>query len=152
MVDRRALKRAVRHAKTMRNLYARMTSQTVLCVDSNPYFREFVRWFVSDVGCAVAVAATGGEALSVIRRNPSAYDILIIADWLPDMDGAQLLQTLRSIPVDGRITITTSALSADQRILYESLGAVSVLTTPVGYSELMRVLAPVAAGNSGSQH
>lgn len=87
----------------------------------------------------------------MIRRNPSAYDILIVADRLPDMDGGQLLQTLRSIPVVGRITITTSAMSLDQRILYESLGAASVLTTPVGYSELMRVLAPVP-GNSGSQH
>jgi DNA-binding response OmpR family regulator len=150
MVDRRALKRAVRHAKAMRDLYARMTSQTVLCVDSNPYFCEFVRWFISDVGCEVAVAATGEEALSVIRRNPRAYDILIIADWLPDMDGAQLLQTLRCIPVAGRITITTSVLSPDQRILYESLGAASVLTTPFGFSELMRVLEPIAASNSGS--
>lgn len=152
MVDRRALTRASRHARAMRDLYARMTSQTVLCVDSNPYFREFVRWFVSDVGCEVAVAATAGEAVSMIRRNPSAYDILIVADWLPDMDGGQLLQTLRSIPAVGRITVTTSGLSLDQRILYESLGAASVLTTPVGYSELMRVLAPIDAGNSGSRH
>jgi len=151
MVDRRTLRRAVRHAKAMRDLYARMTSQTVLCIDSNPYFREFVRWFVSDVGCAVAVAATGGEALSVIRRKPSAYDILIVADWLPDMDGLQLLQTLRSIPCAGRIAITASALSLDRRTIYESLGATSILTTPLGYSELMRILQPVAATNSGSQ-
>ena len=143
MVDRRTLRRAVRHAKAMRDLYARMTSQTVLCVDSNPYFREFVRWFVSDVGCEVAVAATGGEALSVIRRNPSAYDILIVADWLPDMDGGQLLQTLRSIPVAGRITITASALSLDRRTIYESLGAASILTTPLGYSDQLGSEIPI---------
>lgn len=136
----------------MRDLYAQMTSQVVLCIDSNPYFCEFVRWFVSDVGCEVALAATGGEALSVIGRKPSAYDVLIVADWLPDMDGLQLLQALRSIPCAGRITITASTLSLDRRTIYESLGATSILTTPLGYSELMRILQPVAATNSGSQH
>jgi DNA-binding response OmpR family regulator len=151
MVDRRTLRRAARHAKAMRDLYARLTSQTVLCIDSNPYFREFVRWFVSDVGCEVAVAATGGEALSVIRRKPSAYDILIVADWLPDMDGLQLLQTLRSIACAGRIVIVASALSLDRRTVYESLGATSILTTPLGYIELMRILEP-AATNSESEH
>lgn len=152
MVDRRTLRRAARHAKTMRGRYARMTSQTVLCIDSNPYFREFVRWFVSDVGCEVTVAATGSEALSVIRRKPNAYDVLIVGDSLPDMDGLQLLQTLRSIPSLRRVTITASALSAERRSTYESLGATSILTTPLGYCELMRILQPVAATNSGSPH
>ena len=100
-------------------------------------------WFLSDVGCEVAAAATGGEALSLIRQKPSGYDLLVVADWLPDMDGVELLQTLRSIHYAGRIAITAPQLSPEQRSTYESLGASSILITPVGYCELMRILKPV---------
>jgi CheY-like chemotaxis protein len=86
--------RSIRHIEAMRELYARISSQRVLCIDNNPYFRDFVCWFLSDVGCEVR--ATASEALSVIRQKPSGYDLLIVADWLPDRDGVELLQTLRS--------------------------------------------------------
>jgi DNA-binding response OmpR family regulator len=116
--------------------------QRVLCADNNPYFRHFVAWFLTDVGCEVATVATASEALSLIREGPDNYDLLIVADWLPDMDGLQLLQTLNSVGCAGRIVITAPHLLVEQRTVYESLGASSVLITPIGYSELMRILEP----------
>lgn len=116
--------------------------QRVLCADNNPYFRHFVAWFLTDVGCEVATVATASEALSLIREGPDNYDLLIVADWLPDMDGLQLLQTLNSVGYAGRIVITAPHLLVEQRTVYESLGASSVLITPIGYSELMRILEP----------
>ena len=135
----------------MRDLHARISSQRVFCIDSNPYFHEFVCWFFSDVGCEVAAAETASEALSLIRQKPRGYDVLIVADWLPDMDGVELLQTLRSIHYAGRIAITAPQLSPEQRSTYESLGASPILITPVGYCELMRILEPVVATSSASR-
>jgi DNA-binding response OmpR family regulator len=146
MVDRQAIS----HVKARRDLHRRISSQRVFCIDSNPYFRDFVCWFLSDVGCEVAAAATGGEALSLIRQKPSGYDLLVVADWLPDMDGVELLQTLRSIHYAGRIAVTAPQLSPEQRSTYESLGASSILITPVGYCELMRILEPVIATSCAS--
>jgi Ni,Fe-hydrogenase III large subunit len=54
MVDRQAIS----HVKAMRDLHARISSQRVFCIDNNPYFRDFVRWFLSDVGCEVAARGT----------------------------------------------------------------------------------------------
>jgi DNA-binding response OmpR family regulator len=147
MVDRQAIS----HVKAMRDLHARISSQRVFCIDNNPYFRDFVGWFLSDFGCEVEAAATAGEALSLIRRMPSGYDLLIVADWLPDMDGVELLQTLRSIPYAGRIAVTAPHLSPEQRSTYESLGVSSILIKPVGYCELMRILEPVVATSSASR-
>jgi CheY-like chemotaxis protein len=148
MVDRQAIS----HVKAMRDLHARISSQRFFCIDNNPYFRDFVCWFLSDVGCEVAAAAPGGEALSLIRQKPSGYDLLVVADWQPDMDGVELLRTLRSIHYAGRVAVTAPQLSPEQRSTYESLGASSILITPVGYCELMRILEPVAATNSASRH
>src|SRR5260370_39998851 len=72
MVDRQMTS----HVKAMLELHARIASQRVFCIDNNPYFREFVCWFLSDVGCEVKGVATAGEALSVIRQKPSGYDLL----------------------------------------------------------------------------
>ena len=116
--------------------------QRVLCADNNPYFRHFVGWFLTDVGCEVAAVATASEALSLIRQRPDGYDLLIVANWLPDMDGLQLLQTVNSMGYAGRIVITAPHLSLEQRAAYESLRASSILITPIGYSELMRILEP----------
>ncbi len=92
--------------------------QRVLCADNNPYFRHFVAWFLTDVGCEVAAVATASGALSLIRQRPDNYNLLIVADWLPDMDGLQLLQTLNSVGYAGRIVITAPHLSTEQRAAY----------------------------------
>lgn len=130
----------------MRELYARISSQRVLCIDNNPYFREFVCWFVSDVGCEVWGAPNAGEAMALIRRNPSQYDLLILADWLPDMDSVELLRQLQATAYSGRVVLTTAReLRPEQRKMYESLGVSSVIVTPIGYAELMRILEQVAS-------
>lgn len=107
--------RSIRHIKAMRELYARISSQRVLCIDNNPYFRDSVRWFVSDVGCEVSGASNASEAIAMIQRNPHRYDLLIIADWLPDMDGVELLRQLQAIACAGRIAVTAPQLSPEQR-------------------------------------
>jgi CheY-like chemotaxis protein len=138
--------RSIRHIKAMRELYARISSQRVLCIDNNPYFREFVCWFVSDVGCEVWAAPNAGEAIALIRRNPSQYDLLILADWLPDMDGVELLRQLQAAAYSSRVVVTTAReLRAEQRKMYESLGVSSIIVTPIGYAELMRILEQVAS-------
>jgi DNA-binding response OmpR family regulator len=79
-------------------------------------------------------------AVSGVQQRPDDYDLLIVAHWLPDMNGLQLLQTLNSVGYAGRIVITSPRLSTEQRAAYESLGASSILITPIGYGELIRIL------------
>jgi hypothetical protein len=45
--------------------------QRVLCADYNSYFRHFVAWFLTDVGCEVAtVAMASGGAVVELRPEP----------------------------------------------------------------------------------
>lgn len=115
-------------------------SQRVLCADDNLCYRHFVSRFLIENGCEVAEAGTAGETLSLAQMKPQHYDLLIIADWLPDMDGVELIQTLRSIPYVGRIVITAPKMLSYRRAAYETLGACAALITPVCHSDLMRIL------------
>jgi two-component system, OmpR family, response regulator ResD len=124
-------------------------SQCILCADDNPYFRHFVSRFLTDYGCEVVDVATASEALSLVRERPDDYDLLIVADWLPDMDGVELFQALRSIPYAGRIVITAPNLMPYRKATYEALGASSFLITPVGYSDVLRILEPPRTGSIG---
>ncbi len=140
-----------RYIEAMRELYARISSQRVLCIDSNPYLRNFVCWFVSDVGCEVSAAANAGEAIAMVQGNPNQYDVLILADWLPDMDGLELVRQLRAMSYFGRIAVTTAKeLLPEPRNIYESLGVSSIIVTPIGYAELMRILEQAARSLEGS--
>lgn len=138
--------RRIRYIKAMRELYGRISSQRVLCIDNNPYFREFVCWFVSDVGCEVSATSNGADAITLIRRNPMEYDLLILADWLPDMDGVELLRQLQAMDYSGRVVVTTAQeLRPEEYRMYESLGASSVIATPIGYAEVMQILEQIAS-------
>ncbi len=126
------------------------TCRRVLCAETNPYFRRFVSWLLTNNGCEVSEAATASEALALIREGPTGYDLVIVADWLPDMDGIELLQTLHSIGYAGRIVVTARRLPPEEGASYKSLGASSILITPVGYSDILRILVPPNTALSGA--
>ena len=112
----------------------------MLCADDNLCYLNFMSRFLSINRCEVAEAGTATEVLSLVRRRPGDYDLLIIADWLPDMDGVELIQTLRSIPYTGGIVVTAPKLLPYRRAAYEALGVSAALITPVCHSDLLRIL------------
>src|SRR5260370_11842562 len=107
-------------------------------------------WLLTCDGCEVSQAATAREALRLFREKPGRYDLLIVAYSLPDMNGIELLQTLHSIGYTGRIVVTARRLHQEEGASYESLGASSILITPVGYSHILRILVPPNTALSGA--
>lgn len=134
----------------MNQLPKKASCHRILCVDRNRYFRRFMSWLLTCNGCEVLQAATAREALRLLRRKPTYYDLLIVAHSLPDMNGIELLQMLHSIGYTGRIVVTARRLHQEEGARYKSLGASSILITPVGYSDILRTLAPPNTAVSGA--
>ncbi|MEO5371449.1 MAG: response regulator [Magnetococcus sp. DMHC-1] len=67
----------------------------LLLVEDQPEMRQAVIALVEDQNVEVVEAATGTEALAHLAKSP--FDCLILDLGLPDMDGLQLLEQMRSL-------------------------------------------------------
>ncbi|WP_314088423.1 response regulator [Shinella sp. M31] len=110
-----------------------MTSERILVVDDEPQIQRFLRPALKAAGYDVVEALTGGEALKAVAT--AAPDLVILDLGLPDMDGKDVLTSLR-----GWTTIPVIILSAREResekIAALDLGADDYIEKPFGIGEL----------------
>ncbi len=97
----------------------------VLVVDDDPVACEHAKLVLSEVGIAAEIAASGAEALKMVRLKDarrSPYD-LILVDWqMPDMDGVETTRRIRAIVGDGSAIIMLTAYNWDD-VLEEAVTA-----------------------------
>lgn len=106
----------------------------ILVVDDEPPIRRFLRTSLVGQGYRVVEAATGGEALTRIRSDRP--DIVILDLGLPDVDGIELIRTVRQasqVP----IIVLSSRDSERGKVEALDLGADDYVTKPFGMDELM---------------
>lgn len=90
-------------------------SVNVLLVDDNPkYLRDALPFY----GYSVDVAVNGLEAISMLSKNLTKYDIILLDVMMPEMNGFETLKNIREneytkfIPV-----IMITAVSEEQKII-----------------------------------
>jgi len=81
----------------------------VLSVDDHPLLREGISKIINDQPdmAVVAQAASGGEAIEVFRQHRP--DVTLLDLRLPDMNGIDVLITIRAEFSDARIVMLTTA-------------------------------------------
>jgi two-component system KDP operon response regulator KdpE len=111
-----------------------VSAAAILVVDDEPPIRRLLRTSLASQGFQVSEAADGRGALGEIER--SHPDLVILDLGLPDMDGAEVIRTLR----DGGNAVPILVLSsrADEKGKVEALdlGADDYVTKPFGTAEL----------------
>ncbi|MFN3498443.1 MAG: response regulator [Pannonibacter indicus] len=114
-----------------------MTGQSsgarILVVDDEPQIQRFLKPALTAAGYDVVEAATGGEALKAVAT--AAPDLVILDLGLPDMDGKDVVASLR-----GWSTLPILILSArdreSEKIAALDLGADDYIEKPFGIGEL----------------
>ena len=109
-----------------------MTS--VLIIDADARIRHFLRTGFEFHGFSVMEADTAAGGLRAVTMN--ALDLLILALELPDVDGAEVIERVRSwsnIPI---IVISTQT-DEQQKVRLLGLGADDYVVKPFGISELL---------------
>lgn len=110
-----------------------MTKTMILVVDDEPRIIRFVKTGLSLSGYDLETATTGYMALQLFQEKQP--DLIILDLGLPDIDGFEVLQELRSystIP----IVILTARDDEQSKIRGLELGADDYLTKPFGIGEL----------------
>ncbi len=78
-----------------------LPSPRVLCVDDHPRARDFLLRTLDTFGIRARAAASGEEALSILRearRSGAPYDLCLVDQEMPGMDGWRLASEIKSDP------------------------------------------------------
>ncbi|MGJ4928803.1 response regulator [Bradyrhizobium sp. HKCCYLS2038] len=106
----------------------------VLAIDDEPPIRKLLRMGLATQGYEILEAPSGRVALEKLAENPA----LIILDLgLPDIDGHELLRTIRARNDSIPIVVLSSRGDEAGKVKALDLGADDYITKPFGMDELL---------------
>jgi two-component system KDP operon response regulator KdpE len=106
----------------------------VLVVDDEPPIRKLLRMGLGSQGYEVLDAPNGKVALELLEQGPG----LVILDLgLPDIDGLELLRSIRARDESVPIVVLSSRGDETSKVQALDLGADDYVTKPFGMEELL---------------
>ena len=112
-----------------------MPSPRLLIVDDDPELRGFLRTELEIEGYGCSEAATGQQALGLIRTE--SWDLLLL-DWtLPDFSGVEICRRLRASNDHTPVLMLTARDDVRERVEALDAGADDYLTKPFSIEELL---------------
>lgn len=112
---------------------------SVLVVDDSPIARKMlIRALPANWDVEIAQASNGFEALTAYRAGK--VDVMFLDLTMPDMDGYQVLETLRKEDLNCLVIVVSADVQeqAQERVL--ALGAIAFIRKPVTADGLGDVL------------
>ena len=128
-------------------------SGRILIVEDDPRLGAMVSEYLGGAGLRATLAASGGEGLALLAREP--FDALVLDLMLPDIDGLELCRRLRAgadAPhADIPILMLTARGEPTDRVVGLELGADDYLPKPFEPRELLARLRALLRRRRGGQ-
>jgi two-component system, OmpR family, KDP operon response regulator KdpE len=106
----------------------------VLIVDDEPPIRKLLRMGLTTQGYQILEAPNGKTALELVAQKP---DLIILDLGLPDVQGIDLLRTIRARDDKVAIVVLSSRGDEAAKVQALDLGADDYVTKPFGTEELL---------------
>ena len=106
----------------------------ILVIDDEPPIRKLLRMGLNTQGYDVLEAPSGKSGLELLSQDP---DLIILDLGLPDVDGLELLRTLRERKEGVPIVVLSSRGDETGKVQALDLGADDYVTKPFGMDELL---------------
>jgi len=116
-----------------------MADKFIMVVDDSPTVVKFVSFALRSTGCKVITACDGMDALEKLSAAESGVDLIITDLNMPNVDGYELIKTLRENPEYANIPIIilSSEEEEQDKKLGTEAGASSYLVKPFKPQVLM---------------
>jgi two-component system, OmpR family, KDP operon response regulator KdpE len=106
----------------------------VLVIDDEPPIRKLLKMGLTTQGYQILEATNGKTALELLTEQP---DLIILDLGLPDVQGHELLRTIRSRNESVPVVVLSSRGDEAGKVQALDLGADDYLTKPFGMEELL---------------
>ena len=106
----------------------------ILVIDDEPPIRKLLRMGLNTQGYEVLEAPSGKSGLELLAQEP---DLVILDLGLPDIDGLELLRTIRGRKEGVPIVVLSSRGDELGKVQALDLGADDYVTKPFGMDELL---------------
>lgn len=115
----------------------------IMIVDDEIIVAKMLAECVSRQGHQAIAAASGSEALSVLRQN--ALDAVFLDIVMPRMNGIEVLRRIRKTHPALPVVIVTGNASAEEIKEVRRMGVTDIVEKPFGLRNLTEALAGLAA-------
>lgn len=112
-----------------------MKNKTVLLIDDDKSFRRVIEYQLVEEGYEVITADNGSIGLDILSNQK--IDLVITDIRMPEMDGLELLKTLKEISYDVIVIVVTAYGSIESAVEAMRLGANDYIAKPVDKNELL---------------
>jgi signal transduction histidine kinase/ActR/RegA family two-component response regulator len=116
---------------------------TVLVAEDHEVNRKIIGLFLDPIGCEVAFAVNGQEAVDLAMARP--FDVIFLDMQMPIMDGLEAARIIRSGGLNAKspiIAITANVLMS-HRLAWSEVGADAFLAKPIDPNLLVATLKQV---------
>ena len=112
--------------------------RSAIVVDDDPDIRYFVRLVLAHEGYSVREAVNGKDALEKLGTQPA--DLLVTDLMMPDIDGIELIRSVRRNGMAGTIIAISGAIESVYLSVANRLGVDYVLRKPFTIEDLQGLL------------
>jgi len=120
----------------------------ILIVEDEPKTGEYLRQGLNEAGFVADLAANGSDGLHLSLHGE--YDLVILDVMLPELDGWQVLASLRRRGLEMPVLFLTARDQVEDRVKGLELGADDYLVKPFSFAELLaRVRTILRRGRGG---
>jgi DNA-binding response OmpR family regulator len=112
------------------------TALKILAVDDNPSITGCMPFIFAAPLYEVTSVADGDDALAKLKAEPNSYDVIIVDQKMPRLNGVELVQGIREQGITGKIVVLSSHLSPEIRDAYERAGVQVIIDKPFDVGKL----------------
>ncbi len=116
-------------------------SMRVLYADDMRELRQLLEIVLGRDGHKVDSVHDGKLALEMLKKDLTAYDVVITDHHMPTISGLELVAELRAIKYPGRIIVFSSELSTEVDAAYRRHHVDHILPKPIFPSDLRAIFA-----------
>jgi DNA-binding NtrC family response regulator len=113
-----------------------MESTKILVVDDEALIRDMIKRGLSQMGgFSVEVAQSGPEAIEKMEKD--VFDLVLTDLKMPEMDGLELLKTIKGTRPDIMVIMMTAHGSIETAVEAMKIGADDYITKPIDFNDLL---------------